>query len=168
MNVEVSALEANILSAHVCAEIDKWIVKFPPEQRQSAVLPALLIVQEEQGGWLSREWMDLVAGYLGMPKIAVYEVATFYSMYELEPCGRYKISVCTNISCMLAGCETVVKHLKKRLGVGFGETTLDGKFSLREAECLGACANAPMFQLGHKYYEDLTPEKVDKILDELK
>ncbi len=157
----------SVLSESIRQEIDAWAVKYPPEQRQSAVLPALLLVQEHNEGWLSRELMDAVADYLGMPGIAVYEVATFYSMYELEPVGRYKIEVCTNVSCMLSGCDKIVKHLEKRLGIGFGETTVDKKFTLKEVECLGACANAPMFQMGKRYYENLTVEKVDEILDRL-
>jgi NADH-quinone oxidoreductase subunit E len=156
-----------LLSEQVRCEIDQWTVKYPPEQRQSAVLPSLLIAQAHNNGWLSRELMDAVADYLGMPAVSVYEVSTFYTMYELAPVGRYKIEVCTNISCLLAGCEKIVKHLKNRLGIGFGETTADGQFTLKEAECLGACANAPMFQLGQDYHEDLTPEKVDAILAKL-
>ena len=128
---------------------------------------ALKIVQAENNGWLSREWMDAVADYLGMPKIAVYEVATFYDMFHLEPVGRHVIDVCTNVSCMLSGCDKIVSHLKKRLQVDFEGTSADGKFTLREVECLAACAGAPMFQIGKKYYEHLTPEKVDAILNEL-
>lgn len=157
----------NFLPENIRKEIDTWIVKYPPEQKQSAVIPALTIVQEHNNGWLSEELMDAVADYLDMPKIAVYEVATFYSMYELKPVGRHKLAVCTNISCMLAGSEKIVKHLKKRLDIGFGETTADGKFALKEVECLGACANAPVIHMGKHYYENLTPEKLDEILDKL-
>lgn len=149
------------------AQIDHWIAKYPPEQRQSAVLPALRFVQEYNGGYLTEAYMNAVAEYLGMSKIAVYEVATFYSMYELSPVGQHKISVCTNVSCMLAGCSKIVKHLKNRLQIDFGETTPDGRFTLKEVECLGACANAPVFHSGHRYYENLTPEKIDEILDKL-
>jgi NADH-quinone oxidoreductase subunit E len=156
-----------ILSATICAEIDHWLEKFPPEQRRSAVLPALLFAQEQNQGWLSKDIIEAVADYLEIPHIAAFEVATFYSMYELQPIGRYKINVCTNVSCLLSGCEGIVEHLKQRLNIGFGETTADGKFSLKEVECLGACANAPMFHIGHQYYEDLTPQKVDEILDGL-
>lgn len=158
---------SELLSEQVRREIDKWTVKYPVEQRQSAVLPALLIAQEHNNGWLSRDLMDAVANYLGMPTVSVYEVATFYSMYELEPVGKYKIEVCTNVSCMLAGCDKIVKHLEKRLNIKFGETTADGKFTLKEVECLGACANAPVFQLGKRYCENLTLEKVDEILNNL-
>lgn len=157
----------NLLPEPICKEIDQWIAKYPPEQKQSAVLPALTIVQEYNKGWLSEELMQAVADYLEMPKIAVFEVATFYSMFELKPVGRHKICVCTNISCMLRGSEKIVNHLEERLGIGFNETTADGKVTLKEVECLGACANAPVFHLGKRYYEDLTPEKVDAILNEL-
>lgn len=157
----------NLLPEHIRQEIDQWIAKYPPEQKQSAVLPALTIVQEYNKGWLSEELMQAVADYLEMPKIAVFEVATFYSMFELKPVGRHKICVCTNISCMLRGSEKIVNHLEERLGIGFNETTADGKVTLKEVECLGACANAPVFHLGKRYYEDLTPEKVDAILNEL-
>jgi NADH-quinone oxidoreductase subunit E len=111
--------------------------------------------------------MDQVADYLDLPPIAVYEVATFYSMYELKPVGRHKICVCTNVSCLVCGSDGIVDHLKQRLGIGFGETTADGKFSLKEVECLGACGGAPMMQIGKQYYENLTPELVDSILDGL-
>jgi len=159
--------QINLLPEHICAAIDKWIAKYPPEQKQSAVLPALTIVQEHNQGWLSQELMDAVADYLQMPKVSVYEVATFYTMYDLKPVGRHKINVCTNISCMLSGCEEIVQHLEKRLNIGFNETTPDGKFTLKEVECLGACANAPAIHLGKHYYENLTPEKVDEILEKL-
>lgn len=148
-------------------KIDHWISKYPENQKQSAVLPALMLVQEAHGGWLTDELMQWVAKYLGMSDIAVYEIAAFYSMYELKPVGKYKLAVCTNISCMLAGCDKIVSHLRQKLKINFGETTADGKFSLKEVECLGACANAPVIHMGHKYYENLTPEKVDKLLDEL-
>lgn len=156
-----------LLTAESRTEIDRWIAKYPADQKQSAVMAALRIAQEQNGGWLSTELMDAVAHYLDMEPIAVYEVATFYSMYELKPVGRHKICVCTNISCMLCGSEEIVSHLEKRLGIKMGETTEDGRFSLKEVECLGACVNAPMFQIGRGYYENLTPEKVDEILESL-
>ena len=156
-----------VITAQSRAEIDAWIVKYPPERKASAVMAALRIVQEQNGGWLTNELMDAVADYLDMPPVAVYEVATFYSMYEHDPIGRHKISVCTNISCMLRGAEEVVAHLEKRLGIKAGETTTDGKFTLKTVECLGACVGAPMLQLGKKYYELLTPEKLDELLDGL-
>jgi NADH-quinone oxidoreductase subunit E len=160
-------LETPGLSSEVLAEIDTWVAKYPAEQKQSAVMAALRIVQDANGGWLTTELMDAIADYLDMPKIAVYEVASFYSMYELKPVGKNKICVCTNISCMLCGSDKVVDHLHDRLGIGLGETTSDGKFTLKEVECLGACGGAPMLQIGHNYYENLTPEKIDEILDGL-
>jgi len=156
-----------MLSETTCKEIDKWTAKFPADKKQSAVLPALHIVQDENGGWLTNELMDAVADYLEMPKIAVYEVASFYSMYSLKPVGRHKINVCTNISCMLRNSAAIVEHLKKKLNINIGETTEDGKFTLREVECLGACVNAPMMQVDKQYHENLTAEKVDEILDGL-
>jgi len=155
-----------LLSPEVRARIDRWIAKYPPERKQSAVMAALRIVQEEHG-WLSQELMDAVAEYLEMPPVSVYEVATFYSMYDLQPVGRHKICVCTNVSCMLRGAEDVVRHLEERLGIKMGETTPDGRFTLKEVECLAACGGAPMFQIGKRYYENLTPEKIDAILDSL-
>ena len=153
-----------LLTADSLAAIDRWIAKFPADQRQSAVMPALTIAQEQNGGWLTNELMDEIADCLRMPKIQVYEVATFYSMYELKPVGRTKICVCTNISCMLCGSEQVVEHLESRLGIKMGQTTTDNAFTLKEVECLGACVGAPMFQIGPNYYEHLTVEKIDDIL----
>lgn len=162
------ARKSDLLSAHARAEIDRWAAKYPPEHRQSAVLAALREVQHENGGHLTTEMIEAVADYLGLAPIAVYEVATFYSMYELKPVGRHSISVCTNISCMLRGGDAVLAHIEKRLGIRLGESTADGKFYLkREEECLAACCGAPMMQVDHVYYENLTPEKVDEILDGL-
>ena len=156
------------LSQHVRDEIDHWVAKFPPERRRSAVISALHAVQHEQG-FLTQESMDAVAAYLGLPAIQVYEVASFYSMFETRPCGRHHISVCTNISCMLCGGEELLAHVEKRLGIGVGESTPDGRFFLKaEEECLAACNGAPMMMVDHVYYENLTPEKVDGILDEHK
>jgi len=148
-------------------EIDTWIAKYPVEQKQSAVMAALRLVQDSNGGYLTTPLMDEIADYLEMPPIAVYEVASFYSMYEHKPVGKHKICVCTNISCMLCGSDEIVAYLKKKLGIGFGQITDDGKFSLKEVECLGACVGAPMFQIGQEYYENLTPEKIDRILAQL-
>lgn len=156
-----------VISAESLAEIDKWVAKYPADKKQSAVMAALRIVQDANGGHLTTELMDAVADYLDMPHVSAYEVATFYSMYEMSPVGQHKICVCTNISCMLCGSDEVVAHLKKRLGIGFGEITPDGRFSLKEVECLGACVGAPMFQIGTQYHEHLTPETIDKILDGL-
>lgn len=156
-----------LLSAHTRAEIDRWLTRYPLDQKRSGVMQALMIVQEENGGWLTEPLMDAVADYLQLAPIAVYEVATFYTMYNLKPVGRHIINVCTNISCMLNGSQKIVDHLKKRLEINTNETTADGKFTLREVECLAACAAAPMCQIGKKYYENLTPEKVDNIIKEL-
>lgn len=164
LQVDTAPLNCNALSPAVCAAIDRWVSNFPPERKQSAVIPALHIVQDANGGWLSKELMDAVAAYLDMEPISVYEVATFYTMYSLKPIGRHKISVCTNVSCMLRGSDEIVAHLESRLGVRLGQTTADGKFTLKEVECLAACAGAPMFQIGKQYHENLTPEKIDEIL----
>lgn len=156
------------LSDHVRGEIDHWMAKFPPEGRQSAVLQALMAVQHENGGWVSTELMDAVAEYMDLPKISVYEVASFYSMIETEPTGRHSVSICTNISCMLCGADDIVAHVERKLGCKRGETTADGRIFLKqEEECLAACRGGPMMQVDHVYYTDLTPEKVDEILDQL-
>ena len=150
------------------AEIDQWVAKYPADRKRSAVMSALRIVQDQNGGYLTNELIEAVAEYLEMEPIAVYEVATFYSMYEMEPVGKHKICVCTNISCMLCASDAVVKHLEKKLGIRLGETTADGKFTLKEVECLGACVNAPVMQIGREYYEKLTPQLIDDILAGLK
>ena len=156
------------LSPSTRREIDVWLKKYPPERKQSAVLAALLEAQHENGGNLTRPLMDAVAAYLGMPPIAVYEVASFYSMLETQPRGRHSVSVCTNISCMLRGADDIVAHLEKKLGVKTGETTADNRIYLKqEEECLAACCGAPMMMVDHKYYENLTLEKVDAVLEGL-
>jgi len=159
--------KANLISRESYAAIDKWIAKYPVEHRQAAVIPALHIVQDANGGHLTTALMDELAQYLAMPEIAVYEVASFYSMFEHKPVGRHKISICTNISCMLRGSEEIVKHLQDKLGISLGETTPDGKFTIKEVECLGACVGAPMCLIGRDYHENLTPEKMDAILENL-
>ena len=146
-------------------EIDKWIAKYPKTERQSAVMSALMVIQEEHG-FLSPELMHQLADYLGMPPVAVYEVASFYSMYEHKPVGKYLINVCTNISCKLRDSDMVVNHLMEKLHIKVGETTEDKLFTLREVECLGACVNAPMMQINKSYHENLTKEKIDSILEE--
>ena len=157
-----------LLSEHARAVIDTWVAKYPPERKQSAVLAALREVQHEHGGYLTVDLMDQVAAYLDMPSIAVYEVASFYSMFELKPVGHHSVSVCTNISCMLRGADELVEHIEKRLGIKTGDSTPDVRIYLkREEECLAACCGAPMMMVDHKYYEHLTPEKVDEILDTL-
>ncbi|MDH5182356.1 MAG: NADH-quinone oxidoreductase subunit NuoE [Gammaproteobacteria bacterium] len=157
----------NLLNTESRAEIDKWVAKYPQGQQQSALMSALRIAQDQNGGWLTDALMDAIAEYLQLDPIAVYEVATFYSMYELQPVGKHKICVCTNISCQLCGSDDVVAHLKKRLRIGFGDTTIDGRFTLKEVECLGACSGAPMLQVGNDYYENLTPDKLDELLEKL-
>jgi NADH-quinone oxidoreductase subunit E len=163
----MSGNKTQLLSDAVRGEIDHWVAKYPPERKQSACMAALMAAQNDNGGSLTTELMDAVAEYLEMEPISVYEVATFYSMYEHKPVGQHKISVCTNISCQLCGSEDMVSHLQSKLGITLGETTEDGRFSLKEVECLGACGGAPMFQIGRTYYENLTPEKIDTILDNL-
>ena len=156
------------LSAHVREEIDHWVAKFPPDRKRSAVISALHAVQHENNGFLTSELMDAVAAYLGLPPIQVYEVATFYSMFETKPVGRHHLSVCTNISCMLRGSQEVVDHVEKKLGIKTGESTPDGRIYLkREEECPAACTGAPMLMVDHVFHENLTPERIDKILDEL-
>lgn len=157
---------SSLLSETITQKIDQCLQKYPHDQQQSAILPALHLVQETHG-YLSRELLDAVANYLSMPPIAVYEVATFYSMFELSPVGKHKINICTNVSCMLRGSDAIVDHCKKRLGISLGETTPDGKFTLRSVECLAACVNAPVCQIDKDYHEQLTPEKIDAILEGL-
>ncbi len=160
----------SLISSEAYEKIDKWIARYPADKRQSALIPALSIVQEMCGnGSLSTELMDEMAAYIGIPEIAVYEVASFYSMYELEPVGRNMVAVCTNISCMLCGGEEIVQHIEDKYGVKIGGTTADGKFTLKqEEECLAACAGAPMMTVNGHYHEKLTLEKVDSIIEGLK
>ncbi len=164
--MENQALLKALLPATAIAEIDMWVAKYPADRKRSAVMAALRIAQDHLNH-LSNDTMDAVAAYLGIPNIAVYEVATFYSMYQLSPVGTHVINVCTNVSCMLRGSDTVVEHLQKKLGIGFKETTADGKFTLREVECLAACGGAPCCQIDKTYHENLTPEKIDQIISEL-
>lgn len=160
-------LLCEFLPAEKVREIDHWVSKYPSDQQQSAVMSALRIVQEEHGH-LTPQYMDAVAEYLNMPAIAVYEVATFYTMYEKNPVGRHTINVCTNVSCMLKGSSEVVDHLVSSLGVSPGETTSDGRFTIRNVECLGACVNAPMMQVDKDYHENLTTDKIDQVLERYK
>ncbi|MDP9090554.1 MAG: NAD(P)H-dependent oxidoreductase subunit E [Pseudomonadota bacterium] len=157
------------LSDHTAAEIDRWVAKFPPDRKRSAVLSALHAVQHENNGYLTTELMDAVAAYLELPNILVYEVASFYSMFETKPVGRHHISVCTNISCMLRGAQEVVDYVETKLGIKTGESTPDGRIYLkREEECLAACCGAPMMMVDHVFHENLTPQIIDNVLDELK
>ena len=157
-----------MLSPEAIKKIDFELTKYPADKRQAAVMAALRIVQTERG-WLSSESISEVANYLGIPEIAALEVATFYNMYDTEFVGKYKISICTNISCMLRDSDLIVQHLQTKLGVGFNEVTTDGKFCLKESECMGACGGAPLFAVNnHVMHEFLTPERVDTILESLK
>jgi NADH-quinone oxidoreductase subunit E len=157
-----------VLSPESLAKIDQAVAKYPPDQRQSAVMAALTTAQDEKG-WLSTETMDFVARYLGMPPIAVYEVASFYTMYDLNPSGKYKITICTNLPCALQGANVAAEHLKTKLGIGFNETSADGMFTLKQGECFGACGDAPVLLLNNKKMLcAMTPDKLEQLLKELK
>ena len=157
-----------MLSAESLKKIDREIAKFPAEQKQSAVIAALAIAQDEKG-WLATETMEYVAHYLGMPPIAVYEVASFYNMYNLEPGGRHKLTVCTNLPCALSGGADAAEHLKHCLGVGFNETTADGRITLKQGECMGACGDAPVLLVNNKRMcSRMSQDKLDQLLAELK
>lgn len=160
--------QTTILTQKTCDVIDHWLTKFPEAQRRSAVIAALTSAQDENNGYLTPEIMDAVGTYLDIPKIWVYEVATFYDMYDLKPAGKCKIRVCNNISCMKRGSEDIIKHLENKLDIKAGETTADGNITLKKVECLAACANAPMMMVDLDYHVDLTPEKVDEILADIK
>jgi NADH-quinone oxidoreductase subunit E len=156
------------LSEHTREEIDTWCAKYPADQRRSAVLAALRAAQHENNGYLTEELMDAVAQYLDLPRIWVYEAASFYSMFETKEVGRHSISVCTNISCMLCGGDEILAHIESKLGIRMGESTSDNRIFLKpEEECLAACCGAPMMMVDHVYHEKLTPEKVDEIIDAL-
>lgn len=155
------------LSTAATREMDKWIAKFPKGNTRPVILRALWFVQEENDGWISEEAMDAIADYLEQPRINVYEVAKFYSLYELEPVGKYKIYLCTNVSCLLCGSDEIENHIKTKLKIDYNETTADGKFTLKKAECLAACGGGPAMQINWRHIENLTVKKLDKILDEL-
>lgn len=158
----------NILTSETRATMDLWLSKFPAEQKRSAVIQSLMAAQDQNGGWLTTELMDAVAEYLELPNVQVYEVASFYSMFDLQPTGRHKVNICTNISCMLRGAEEVVAHIENELGIKMGETTADGRITLKvEEECLAACCGAPMMVVDGHYHEDLTVEKINTILEGL-
>ena len=158
-----------LLAAHTRHEIDGWVACFPAGRQRSATLSALRFVQEQNQGFLTEELMTAVAEYLRLPPIQVFEVASFYSMFETHRCGRHHVSVCTNISCWLNGAEEVLAHCERKLGIKVGESTPDGRIFLKkEEECLAACTGAPMMMVDHEFHEHLTAEKVDKILDDLK
>ena len=157
-----------LLSEHVREEIEHWKARFPEDRQRSAVIGALHAVQHENDGYLTPELMDAVAEYLDLPNIQVYEVATFYSMFQTKPVGRNNVAICTNVSCMLRGADDIVEHVENKLGVKLGESTEDGRIYLkREEECLAACCGAPMMMVNHEYYENLTTDQVDEILDGL-
>ena len=160
--------DTTVLSDHVREEIDRWCGRFPDDRKRSAVIAALHAVQHENDGHLTAEQMNGVAEYLGIPSIQVYEVATFYSMFQTTPVGRHNVAICTNVSCMLRGGEEILAHVENKLGIKVGESTEDGRIYLKkEEECLAACCGAPMMMVNHKYIENLTPEIVDEILDGL-
>jgi NADH-quinone oxidoreductase subunit E len=164
----VSTLAQSLLAEHTRAEIDHWVEKFPPGRQRSATIAALRAAQEQNHGYLTPELMNAVAEYLKLPPIQVYEVASFYSMFELAPCGRHHVSICTNISCMLRGAEALVAHAERKLGIRVGESTPDGRILLKkEEECLAACTGAPMMMVDHVFHEHLTPQSLDRVLDEL-
>jgi NADH-quinone oxidoreductase subunit E len=155
-----------VLTEHTRSEIDRWLAKFPPDRRRSAVIAALREAQHQNHGYLTTPLMDAVAEYVGLPPIQVYEVASFYSMFETKPCGRVHVSICTNISCMLCGADEIVAAVEKHLGIRTGESTPDGRIYLkREEECLAACNNAPMMMVDHVFHENLTRESAIQVLD---
>lgn len=160
--------EPFVFNAEMKAKADAHIAKYPPGRQQSAVMPLLDLAQRQNGGWLSKEALAHVADVLGMPVMRVYEVASFYTMYNLQPVGRHFVQVCTTTPCWLRGSGDVVAACEKHLGIAVGETTADGQFTLREVECLGACVNAPVVQIADDYYEDVAPTHVPGLLDALK
>ena len=160
--------DAAVLSNQVRGEIDRWTVRFPEGRHRSAVIGALHAAQHENDGYLTVELLNGVADYLDLPTIQVYEVATFYSMFQTQAVGRHNVAICTNVSCMLRGADDIVEHVENKLGIKLGESTEDGRIYLKkEEECLAACCGAPMMMVDHKYHENLTPEMVDEILDGL-
>ncbi len=157
-----------MLSTEALAKIDKAVAKYPPQEKQSAVMAALTIAQDEKG-WLATETMDFVAQYLEMPPVAVYEVASFYTMYDMKPVGRHKLTICTNLPCALQGATKTAAYIKQKLGIGFGETTADGRFTLKEGECMGACGDAPVLIRNNKQMLcAMSNDKIDKLIEELK
>lgn len=159
-------LANELLTAETKAIMDNWLSKYPIDQRRSAVIGSLHAAQDQNGGWLSKEIMQAVAQYLEIPAIWVYEAASFYSMFFTKPCGKHKVSICTNISCMLNGAEDIVEHTEQKLGIKLGETTEDGRVTLvKEEECVAACVGAPVLLVDGHYHENLTPEKIDQLID---
>ncbi|SFV63289.1 NADH-ubiquinone oxidoreductase chain E [hydrothermal vent metagenome] len=156
-----------MISKEAQQKIDKWIEKYPSEQKQSAVMESLKIVQEENKGFLDEKQIKSVAKYLEMPEVKVQEVATFYENYNHKKVGKFQIRFCHNISCMLNGADDLISYLENKLDIKVGDVTRDGRFSLKKVECLGSCVGAPMMQIGGTYYENLTTDKLDEILDNL-
>lgn len=166
--MSTSSDNTTLLDAHTREEIDQWLKKYPADKKRSAVLAALRAAQHQNRGYLTDDLIAAVADYLELPKVQVLEVATFYSMFETRPVGRHNVAVCTNISCMLMGSDSVVEYVENKLGIKTGESTPDGRIYLKcEEECLAACSEGPMMQVDHVYHTKLTPEKIDEILDGL-
>ena len=159
---------AALLSQETCRQIDHWLAKFPPDRKRSAMIQSLMAAQRQNDGWLSREMITAVASYLELPAAWAYEVASFYSMFELQPVGRHLVNICTNISCMLRGAEEIVAHAERKLGIKLGQTTEDGRITLKlEEECLAGCCGAPMMVVDGHYQENLSADKFDAIIDKL-
>jgi len=164
----LSVKEKFEISDNVKSAIDCWLMKYPPEQKQSALIPALMLVQKQNQGWLSNAAIEAIADYLELPCITAFEAATFYDLYNLKPRGKHKIALCTNVSCMLRGSDKILSCIEKKLGIKPGESTKDGQFFLKEVECMAACVGAPMCQIDDKaYHENLTPEKMLALIDQL-
>ncbi|MBK1641706.1 NAD(P)H-dependent oxidoreductase subunit E [Chromatium okenii] len=156
-----------IFTSEIRAAIDALIAKYPTDWKQSAVMPTLTLVQDANDGWLTTELMNAVAAYLDMPEVSVYEVATFYGMYDLEPQGKHKVCICNSVSCLLRGSDTLLHHVESKYNVHPNEITADGRFTLKEVECLGACCGAPAVMIDKQYYENLSPGSLDKLIDGL-
>ncbi|TQV87832.1 NADH-quinone oxidoreductase subunit NuoE [Aliikangiella coralliicola] len=156
-----------LIPAEEITAIDNWIKKYPPERKRPPIIAALKVVQDHNGNYLTEEMMQAVAEYLDVPHVAVYEVATFYSMFHLDKVGRHVISVCNNISCSLRGADKVIEHLQNRLNIKVGETTEDGLYTIKTVECMAACGGAPMLEVDKVYHENLTEEKIDQILSDI-
>jgi len=167
LNYDKSLHLKELIPQSAIDEIEMWIKKYPPERKRPPIMPALKVVQEHNGNYLTTEMMQAVAEYLDVPHVAVYEVATFYTMFNLDKMGKHVLSVCTNISCSLRGSNKVVEHLENRLNIKLGETTEDGLFTIKEVECMAACGGAPMLEVDKIYHENLTEEKIDQILSEI-
>jgi NADH-quinone oxidoreductase subunit E len=166
--IQQASPKADLLTAQTRTAIDAWVARFPADRKRSAVIQSLMAAQEQNGGWLSNDLIEAVAEYLDLPPVWAAEVASFYSMFDLKPVGRHKVNICTNISCWLNGAGDVVAHAEKKLGIRMGETTTDGRVTLKvEEECLAACCGAPMMVVDGHYHENLTPAKIDEILEGL-